>query len=186
MKQIIRFKNHFWEFDFNKCFDISSAKIFEHTDVLESPTIFFEPRIDKIEDLTIYEDDLKFEWEGKWGLIDIYFNILIPPIYQSIELFNINLYLVSIWDEEINCDLDDDIDYDIYNVYLNYLFGIVDINNNIIIPIQYTYIRPELSENNLIVIEEGNWTLSKIYQDEIQLNIPNGKYKTIDFSKWLK
>jgi hypothetical protein len=185
MEHLIQFKEEFWIFEFDKGFNIESGRKLNFSIPLEKNTIFFLPNIDKIEDLTSFDIDLKFEWDGKWGLIDCNFNILIPPIYQSIEWFNKNLLIVSKWDETIEFyDLTDD-DFDCNYFYENFLFGIIDMNNSIIIPIKYTYIRPELSGNNLIVMEGGNWKVTKTYQDEINIEMPNGKFKSIDFTNWL-
>jgi hypothetical protein len=120
-------------------------------------------------------DDYNFEifkYKGNWGIIDAAGEIIIPNDYTYIDfLRNPNYFKVGLGEIEI-FEFEDENEYN-RTAIKNVKWGIVDINNQVIVPIEYDWI-DEVESTVWVVYKGGTVYYNDDYQEDYW-TIKNGK-----------
>ena len=128
-------------------------------------------------------DDYDFEivkYKGNWGIINAAGEIIIPNDYAYIDfLRNPNYFKVGLGEIEI-FDFEDENEYN-RTAIKNIKWGIVDINNQVIVPIEYDWI-DEVESMVWVVYKGGSVYYNDDYQEDYW-TIKNGKLGVYNFNK---
>ncbi len=119
-------------------------------------------------------------YKGKWGVIDGAGDVLIPNDYCFVDfLRNPKYFKVGIGEIEVT-DYEDEKQY--YRTSIkNVKWGIIDINNNIIVPIEYEWI-DEVESTVWVVYKGGIVFYNDDYQEDYW-TIKNGKLGVYNLKK---
>jgi hypothetical protein len=119
-------------------------------------------------------------YQGKWGIINGAGNIIIPNDYSFVDfLRNPKYFKVCIGEIEVVDYEDDDENY--ITSIKNVKWGIVDINNEIIIPIEYDWI-DEVESTVWVVYKGGTVFYNDDYQEDYW-TINNAKLGVYNLTK---
>ena len=128
-------------------------------------------------------DEYDFEmvrYKGKWGIIDGSGNVIIPNNYCFVDfLRNPKYFKVGIGEIEVIDYEDDEENY--RTSIKNVKWGIVDINNEIIVPIEYDWI-DEVESTVWVVYKGGTVFYNDDYQEDYW-TIKNGKLGVYNLNK---
>ncbi len=128
-------------------------------------------------------DDYNFEifkYKGNWGIIDAAGEIIIPNDYTYIDfLRNPKYFKVGLGEIEI-FEFEDENEYN-RTAIKNIKWGIVDINNQVIVPIEYDWI-DEVESTVWVVYKGGTVYYNDDYQEDYW-TIKNGKLGVYNFNK---
>ncbi len=147
--------------------------------------IILEPKYDKINKIEAdcKNDNGKFaivSIDNKLGIVKLYENkVVIPVVYDDIEKINREYYTTTK-----------------FKIRKSNKYGIIDINGNLLIPIEYDYLyQPYNSKNSIIVVKQGkygvvNWKNNiklpfeyesvKVIEDNFFQVKKNSKYGIVD------
>ncbi|MDH6307735.1 hypothetical protein M2451_000184 [Dysgonomonas sp. PFB1-18] len=125
------------------------------------------------------------DFDGKWGIINNDGNEIIPNQYDYIDFFRSdNYYKVGLG--KMFLDQDDEDSYiSIQNRDYPYLaikntkWGVIDSQNNIVIPVEYDWIE-EISDGKLWAVNKGGLLYYNSDHQEDRWDISGGKWGVID------
>lgn len=137
---------------------------------------YFKSIIDLEEDEDSYYDDYDgyemIHYKGKWGIIDGSGKVIIPNDYCYVDfLRNPNYFKVGIGEIEV-FDYEDK-NKDSRTAIRNVKWGIIDIHNNLVVPIEYDWI-DEVESTMYVVYKGGTVFYNDDYQEDYW-TIENGK-----------
>ena len=119
-------------------------------------------------------------YQGKWGIIDGAGEVIIPNNYCFVDfLRNPKYFKVGIGKIEVIDDEDDDENY--LTSIKNVKWGIVDFNNEIIVPIEYDWI-DEVESTIWVVYKGGTVFYNDDYQEDYW-TIKNAKLGVYNLQK---
>ena len=129
---------------------------------------------------TLDLDILKFD--GAWGLLDEKFNEVIPPQYRYIKFFENRDFLMAV-NGSLSWKIEESDYEDEYTAINNIQCGIIDIQNNSIVPIEYTWIEEVYSRHGME--DEYHWIIYKggtvnYYHEDRDWTVDNGKSGVIN------
>ena len=126
------------------------------------------------------QDFAMIRYQGKWGIIDGAGDVIIPNDYCFVDfLRNPKYFKVGIGEIEVVEYEDEEENY--RTTIKNVKWGIIDINNNIIVPIEYDWI-DEVESTVWVVFKGGTVFYNDDYQEDYW-TIKNGKLGVYNLNK---
>lgn len=187
-KVIVKKNDNYYIFDFdnNSLTELPFNKILNaSSNTYKAPSTeslkYFKSIVDckENEDYDDYNLEM-IRYQGKWGIINGAGNIIIPNDYSFVDfLRNPKYFKVCIGEIEVLDYEDDDENYIIS--IKNVKWGIVDINNEIIVPIEYDWI-DEVESTVWVVYKGGTVFYNDDYQEDYW-TIKNAKLGVYNLTK---
>lgn len=125
------------------------------------------------EDSWFYDNYTSVKIGGRWGIIDLHNNFIIPPKYEEIYYIQDNIWQVTFNNKKGLIDNNDniliDIVYDDITPYKDRsylivskdsLMGVINVDNNVVVPLEYStiwycYINNSIKNNYLYALKNG-------------------------------
>jgi len=136
---------------------------------------------EKIESIEFNDNHIQ-EIQGKIGIINKEFEVILEPIYDLILMYFNQFFLFKAENLIIDYSLETDwLIYDAFYGIKGGKWGVADINGNIIVPIEYDLIKPTFEEGIYLANNGGILTYFEGYQDRMGCySIENGKWGIIN------